>query len=447
MKRDLGLKNLSEWKKSLNRKPLLIRGARQVGKTHLIRNFGEENFSKTLEINFELQPELKEVFKTLDPASIVKNLALVFNTPLEPGKTLLFLDEIQECPQAILALRYFYEKMPHLHVIGAGSLLEFCLGDKAFKMPVGRIQYVYLQPLSFEEYLSALGEDLLRRSLQDMTLENPFTEAVHQKILKLFRDYLRIGGMPAVINRHLEDPHGRSYQDQQTLLLQNYRDDFGKYAKTRLQVSHLQRVFLSAPRMVGQRYKFSEVDRDFPSRDLKEALFLLEKAGVLYRVASASGHGLPFQIEEKKFKIAFLDVGLMQRACGLDREISMAEDFMALNAGAVAEQVAGQELLAHSNPHENRSLHFWVRDKKNSQAEVDFLINFEDKIIPVEVKAGSTGSLKSLQIFIKENGSRAAVRYSTHSLSFHDKIFSIPLYAIGQTYRLLDRFFNPSNTQ
>lgn len=437
MNRDLGLKTLPKWKTSIDRKPLLIRGARQVGKTYLIRSFGREHFQKTIEVNFELQPELKDVFKTLDPVIIIKSLSLVLNISIETGQTLLFLDEIQECPQAIMALRYFYENRPDLHVIGAGSLLEFCLSDKNFKMPVGRVQYAYLQPLSFEEFLSALGENLLRQALQEMTLENPFAEVVHEKLLKLFREYTRIGGMPAVLNHYLADRPGNDYQEQQTLLLQTYRSDFGKYAKSQFQTSCLQKVFLTAPRMVGDRYKFSEVDRDTSSRDLKEALFLLEKAGVLYRVLSTSSHGLPFQTNENKFKIIFLDVGLMQRACGLDKEIAMSDDFMAINAGAVAEQIVGQELLAYSNPLEDRSLHFWVRDKKSSQAEVDFLISCGSKIIPIEVKAGSTGSLKSLRIFLEENQSPFAVRFSTHPLSFHDKVLSMPLYAINQTKRMI----------
>lgn len=243
--------------------------------------------------------------------------------------------------------------------------------------------------------------------------------------------------MPGVIKAYLTDPHSKNYQDQQTLLLQTYRDDFGKYAKSRLQISNLQKVFLNAPRMVGQRYKFSEVDRDTPSRDLKEALFLLTQAGVVHRVSSASAHGLPFQVNDHKFKIAFLDVGLMQRACGLDADIAMSEDFMAINAGAVAEQVVAQELMACADPHEERQLYFWVRDKKNSQAEIDYLVALGSQIIPIEVKAGSTGSLKSLRIFMEENQSFLGLRFSTHPLSWHDKILSLPLYAVGQMNRLI----------
>ncbi|MBF0493375.1 MAG: ATP-binding protein [Deltaproteobacteria bacterium] len=432
---------LPQWKQNLDRKPLLLRGARQVGKTHLIRDFGKENFDEIVEINFELQPELKKVFETLDPQKIIRDLSLFLNVSIQAPSSLLFLDEIQECPSAITALRYFYEKMPELAVIAAGSLLEFCLSDKTFRMPVGRVQYLYLQPFSFEEFLSALGEEPLRQSLKEISIENPLSEIIHEKLLKIFRDYCRIGGMPAVLKAYLADPHSKNYQDQQTLLLQTYRDDFGKYAKSRLQISNLQKVFLSAPRMVGQRYKFSEVDRESPSRDLKEALFLLTQAGVVHRVSAASSHGLPFQVNDNKFKIAFLDVGLMQRACGLDVDIALSEDFMAINAGAVAEQVVAQELIASADPHEERPLYFWARDKKNSQAEIDYLVTLGAKIIPIEVKAGSTGALRSLRIFMEENQSSRAVRFSAHPLSLHDKILSLPLYAIGQMNRLLKSFF------
>lgn len=438
MKREIEGSILPLWKNSKDRKPLLLRGARQVGKTYTLRSFGQGHFKNVVEINFELQPELKKIFQTLDPEEIIKNIRLSLNASIEPGETLLFLDEIQECPQAITSLRYFYENLPDLHVVGAGSLLEFSLGDRGFKMPVGRVQYLYLQPLSFEEFLTALNEEALKDFLHEVSIKKVVPEVIHEKFLKLFREYLRIGGMPAVVRTYLEDRAAIDYQNQQTLLLQTYRDDFGKYAASRSRQAQLQKVFLSAPSMVGKRYKYSHVDRDVQARDLKEALSLLNQAGVIYKVVSASAHGLPFQLNENKFKILFLDVGLMQRGCGLDAEIASAENFLAVNAGALAEQVVGQELLAYGNPHEDRRLFFWVRDKKNSQAEIDYLTTHQSHILPIEIKSGSTGTLKSLKLFMEEHKTKVGIRFSGHPLSFHEQILSIPLYAVSQMSRLVE---------
>lgn len=436
MKRHLEQTALANWKDAKNRMPLLLRGARQVGKTYLVRHFAKESFTNLVEINFEFQPGLCQLFNNLDPMEIVRNINLTLNTHIEMGKTLLFFDEIQDCPQAITALRYFYEKMPELHVIGAGSLLEFALSEKGFKMPVGRVQYLHLQPLSFEEFLTATHEDQMVDYLQQISLREAVSPVVHEKLLKLLREYLLIGGMPAVVNTYLADKTSPEYQNRQTLILQTFRNDFGKYA-TRAKQVYLQKVFSSAPTMVGKRYKYSHVEADTPSRELKEALFLLCRAGLITRVTAVSAHGLPFLPNENKFKILFLDTGLMQRGCKLDAQIAQADDFLAINSGALAEQFVGQEFLADMDPHEDRGLFFWVRDKKNSQAEVDYLFVYQGEIIPVEVKSGKTGTMKSLKLFMEGHESKIGLRFSGQPLSFCEKILSIPLYAVRQARRLV----------
>lgn len=428
---------LLAWKSAQGRMPLLLRGARQTGKTYLVREFAKQHFGNLLEINFELNPEFKKVFETLEPDQILKQLGLLSPVEIIPEQTLFFFDEIQSCPRALMALRYFYEKRPDLHVMGAGSLLDFCLSDKELRMPVGRVQYLYLQPLSFKEFLLALGELSLKKYLEEISLREKPSEPVHQKLCKILKDYLITGGMPAVVNQYLQDPLSKNYQNQQTLLLQTYRDDFGKYS-SQARRFYLESVFASAPRLVGQRYKYSHVDPESQSRDLKEALALLERAGVLYRVPTVSGHGLPFQINDKKFKILFLDVGLMQRGCGLDAEIVAEDDFLAINRGALAEQFVGQELLVSLNPYEDRRLFFWARDSKNSQAEVDYVVVNQGKIIPIEVKSGKTGTLKSLHLFLKEYHSPLGLRLSGQPLSYHDQILSIPLYAVSEIFRLTE---------
>jgi predicted AAA+ superfamily ATPase len=429
---------LLRWKDMPGRHPLLLRGARQVGKTYVVQQFARTHLGHCVEVNFELHPQLKSIFETLNPADIISTLALTLNARVIPGQTLLFLDEIQECPQAIRALRYFYEKMPELHVIGAGSLLDFTLRSADFRAPVGRIRYLTLRPLSFLEFLTALGEQALSEHLATVTVATGVHASVHEKLLTLVRVYLRVGGMPAVIAEYLRAPHETSYQQVATALLQTYRDDFGKYAR---QVKHvsLQKVFDSAPRLVGQRYKFVQVDRESRSRELKEALSLLIRAGVIHQIVATSGAGLPLAAQSKEhlFKILFLDVGLMQRACGLDALIATATDFLAINAGAVAEQFVGQELLAYSPAYEDPSLFFWQRERRGSQAEVDYLLSVAGTVIPVEVKAGKTGRLRSLKQFMSDYGRALGVRLSQAPLSFEDGVLSVPLYAIAQLPRLL----------
>jgi uncharacterized protein len=429
---------LVQWKDALGRRPLLLRGARQVGKTHVVRQFAHESFTNCVELNFELQPELRSIFTTLDPHAIVRTIALTQNVAITPGTTLLFLDEIQECPQAIMAMRYFYERLPELHVIGAGSLLDFTLRMDDFRVPVGRVQYLYLRPLSFVEFLTALDEHALVEALQAFSLDNSLAQAIHEKLLRLLRDYLLIGGMPAVVADYLRTPHQTTYQRVATALLQTYRDDFGKYA-SRVKHPFLQKVFETAPRLVGQRYQYVQVDRDARSRELKAALSLLVRAGVLSQIHATSGAGLPFAAQSKEtlFKILFLDVGLMQRACGLDATIATATDFLAINTGAVAEQFVGQELLAYSSPYEDATLFYWFREKRGSQAEVDYLCSVDELVVPVEVKAGKTGRLRSLKQFMDSYECPLGVRVSQLPLSFEESVLSVPLYALGQLPRLV----------
>ena len=432
MKRDIFV-DLLEWKNNLAHKPLLLRGARQVGKTFTVRDFAKTHFSNCVEINFELQPELKKIFNTLDATEIIGNLTLALGVKIENGSTLIFFDEIQECPAAISALRYFYEQHPQLHVIGAGSLLEFTLAATDFRMPVGRIEYLYLEPLSFGEFLLACGEGDLRQYLANLTLKLQIHEVVHTKLLHLFRNYLLVGGMPEVITAYLAQPQAIEFQNTQLSLLQTYRDDFGKYA-SRARHGDLQNVFNTAAALVGKIYKYTQVNPDKPSRDIKEALHLLTQAGVIHKVLATSAHGLPFikDTNEKKFKILFLDVGLMQRSLGLHGQLAFSDDFLSIHSGSVAEQYVGQELMNLRNRREAPILYFWAREQKNSQAEIDYLTAFETTILPIEVKAGKTGRLKSLKLFLQENVSPFGIRFSQLPLSYHEQVLSIPIYAVSQ---------------
>ena len=438
MRRDIE-KELISWKSQKERYPLIIRGARQVGKSYLVETFGKDHFQNTVVVNLELQPQLKECFKTLVPSEIINKLQLLLGVQIKEDNTLLFLDEIQECPQAIMSLRYFKEKMPKLPVIAAGSLLEFAMRSPDFKMPVGRVHFLYLEPLSFSEYLDAAGSQNLRQFLSEVKLADSIDDVIHKRLLELLRTYIIVGGMPAALNEYILSKDLMNCQRVQTGLLQTYRSDFGKYAKIS-QHKYLQKVFDSAPRLVGQRIKYSSIDADTRSRDLKNALNLLVLAGIIKPIYLTKASGLPLgaQINEQKFKLNFLDVGLMQNSCGLQGRLSVEEDFMQINAGAVAEQFVGQELAAYSDKHQQASLYFWVREKKGSMAEVDYVINIGSNIFPIEVKSGKEGRLKSLRMFIEEKKSRLGIRFSQDKLSYYDKILSIPLYMVEQLPRLAE---------
>ena len=436
MRRDLE-GDLFNWKERKDRLPLLLRGARQVGKSYIVEEFGKKAFKNVVIVNFEFRPELKQCFTTFDPIEIINKLQLLTGENIEAEKTLLFLDEIQECPNAIMALRYFREKHDRLAVIGAGSLMEFALNSSDFKMPVGRIQFIYLEPLSFGEFLTASGNEQLRNYLGQIQLNSVFDDSVNKKLMDLLRIYLIVGGMPAVVKEYLESRNFLNCQRIQNSLLQTYQSDFGKYAKSS-EHKYLQKVLDEAPRLVGDRIKYSNIDADSKSRDIKQALNLLKLTGIIYPVYATSASGLPLeaQVNEMKFKLNFLDVGLMQNACGLQAELSLTHDFIQINSGAVTEQFIGQELRAYSDSYLKRGLFFWARDKKNSSAEVDYVMAVDSLILPVEVKAGKTGTLKSLKLFIEEKKSLFGVRFSQEKLSLHDKVLTLPLYMAEQMKRL-----------
>jgi len=432
---------LTAWKNDNQRWPLLVRGARQVGKSYSINLFGEKEFENLVTINFEQYPKYKACFDTLDPKEIIEAISLLYKTDIIPGKTLLFLDEIQECPRAITALRYFQEQMPQLHVIGAGSLLEFALSEENFRMPVGRVQYIYMKPLSFGEFLDALGENKSRDMIENLDWEKPPNPVIHQHLLSLVKKYAIVGGMPRAVAEYASSGNlGRCHQIQ-TIIIQTYRDDFGKYA-SKVKYKYLQKIFYAVPRMIGKKFKYSHVDDSIQSRDLKEALELLEKAGVVYRVKQTRGDGLPLEANanDRHFKTIFLDIGLMQNLCGLDSETLMAENFIQVNAGSVAEQFVAQELLAYHDPFEEASLYYWAREERSSSAEVDYLTACRGFAVPLEVKAGKTGALRSMHLFLEKYPAALGVQISQHPFNNTLPIISIPFYGIKKIPRLIKNY-------
>jgi len=432
------LNDLIKWKNQTSRMPLMLRGARQVGKTYLIEHFGKTEFNNFVQINLEERPEYKACFQSLNPADVIQLIEALTKQTITPGKTLLFIDEIQESSQAILSLRYFKERLPELHIIGAGSLLEFTMNNSEFNMPVGRVEFLYLKPLSFKEFLLATDNSRLIQFIETVTLTSEYPEVIHQQLLKLLRLYLVLGGMPAVINTYLNGEGLSRCQMIQAAILNTYRNDFGKYSPL-TDHKYLQKLFEKAPGLIGQHLKYVKVDPDMQSRDIKKAIQYLCYAGLLYQVFSTTASGLPFNslVNEKRFKVIFLDVGLVKYASHLEAEILLNEDILLINDGAVAEQFVGQELLAHSVPYEPGELFFWARDDKAGKAEIDYVINIGSAIFPIEVKSGKTGRLKSLKIFLEEKKCQLGIRVSQQILAKNENILSIPLYMISEISRLV----------
>ncbi len=425
------------WKNKKKRLPILLRGARQVGKTYLIEQLGKEHFESFLSVNFELDPRQIRAFDSLIPSEIIGRLELLNRTRIIPGKTLLFLDEIQACPQAIVALRYFKEKMPDLHVIGAGSLLEFVLHEEQFSFPVGRILPMHLRPMSFEEFLQNIGEEQSLEKIRKVSLKSPPEAFLHEHLMRLVRQYFLLGGMPATISSFLEQQSWVECKRVQGALLQTYRSDFGKYAK-KSQHATLEKVFERAPGLIGKGVKYVFIDPDMRSRELKVAIQQLGWAGLLTKICATSGSGLPLQtqVKENQFKLLFLDIGLLQNANQVNPDSIFEQDLIQINQGALAEQFVGQELLAYADCYEDFKLYFWQREEKNSTAEVDYLAVIDSKIVPIEVKAGKTGRLKSIKQFMQEKKISLGVKVSAEPLGLDREILSIPFYLISQLERL-----------
>ncbi len=423
-------KCLLEWKNSDKHLPVIIRGARQIGKTFTIEKFGKQNFSSLVTINFEYQPNFSICFSDLNPEVIIRELEILSGNIITPGETLLFLDEIQECPQAILSLRYFKERMPRLHILCAGSLLEFSLNSEKFRMPVGRIEFLYMQPMSFKEFLWGLGEHNLLKHLSEETIGQS-SEVLHWKSIDFFRIYLITGGMPAVVSEYRKSLSLLQAGRQQNIITDGYSRDFGKYS-SKAQIPYLQKVYTRIGVIAAQPIKYVKIDPDVQARELKKAIDALVMAGVLYKILQNSGSGIPLQAGEKKrYKLLFLDTGLYINKLGMDFQGAAPDiDINLINSGTVAEHIVGQELLACQKPYKPGYLCYWHRESRNSSAEVDYLYQSGEHILPIEVKAGSTGRLKSLRMFMDEKKSPMGIRISQLPLSYEHNILSIPFYLI-----------------
>lgn len=443
---------LAEWLQDPQRRPLVIRGARQVGKTWIVRELASSHSRQLIELNFEKNPEYASLFASNDVKQIMLLIRALFGE-IDPKKSILFLDEIQAAPALLAKLRWFSEDMPELPVIAAGSLLEFIIAQHTFSMPVGRIQYMYLEPLSFEEFLHAKNKPGLIQYIKTYQLNDAIPSAIHSECMNLFKEYIIIGGMPQAVSSWITQNSLIELSRIHNDLIATYRDDFNKY-NGRLSVDRLHEIINAVPLFLGQKFMYSKVNSDIQTGALKQALDLLCKARVCHRVMGTAGNGVPLaaEIQEKYTKIIFLDVGLCSALLKLSfDQLSRIDEIDLINNGGIAEQVAGQLLRTIEPFFIDPALYYWHRSEKGSNSEIDYLIQHHNTVVPVEVKAGSTGSLKSLHLFMgikklsrairinADTPSKTLVNVKDHAgnpVSY--TLISIPYYLLGQLPRILN---------
>lgn len=443
---------LCSWLNKKGRKPLIIRGARQVGKSNLVRHLAKISQRTCFELNFERYPEHADFFKSKKPAIILNYLSVYFKQVIDPKTSLLFLDEIQATPQVIEILRYFYEECSELPVVTAGSLLDFVLAEPEFSVPVGRVEYFHLGPIAFEDFLMTQGEASLLKWIRSVSIKDTIPIPIHQRCLELIKQFWLIGGMPEIVAHYSEHHDFQEINNIKQNILQSYQEDFHKYGRIK-QIPLIRRVFTTLPNIIGQKIKYAQLDSESKSEQIKKALDYLNLAKVIHLIYHSHASGLPLraQMNLKIFKAIFIDIGLLCSAQGLsDLSIIHAPDWAWINRGSLAEQFIGQTLLHLYPSYQTPELYYWVREQAQSSAELDYIWQYENQIIPIEVKAGKTGRLKSLHYFIQEKHWPLGVRFNTDMPSLlnekaklpdHDQfsyqLLSLPFYLVGQLNRLI----------
>ena len=439
------INELCKWKTSENRKPLVLRGARQTGKTTIVEQFSTE-YGQYIYLNLERAID-KEIFLRYNSIDdVVQAIFLQYNKKTEQiADTLLFIDEIQQSPEAVALLRYFYEDYPKLHVIAAGSLLETLLG-KSINFPVGRVEYRALHPVSFAEFLSAMDEDMALEQYNHI----PIKEFAHEKLLKLFHTYTLIGGMPEIVANYVKNKDLAALQNTYEALLIPYFDDVEKYAKNSGQVQILRYAIRTIFYEAGRRIRFQGFGASsYNSKEMGEVLRTLEKAMLMQLIFPTTQTEAPFMPDIKKSpRLQVLDTGMVNFFSGLQKELFGTQDLNDLYKGKITEHIVGQELLA-SNYSFLNTLHFWVRDKRQSEAEIDIMFPYDSTMIPVEVKSGKSGKLRSLLYFLDVSNIDFAVRFYAGKLQLEEhktpngktfKLLNIPYYLSGKLKDYLDYY-------
>ena len=426
--------SLLQWSNEKNRKPLMLRGARQVGKTSAIRNLGK-TFKYFVEINFENKDHAvaKMVFaRHSEPHIICSELAVLFGKPIVAKETLLFLDEIQCCTDAIASLSFFYENFPELHIIAAGSLLEFAM-EEIPSFGVGRIDSMFMYPFSFSEFLCAAGYETWLKIIENATPEKPVSEPVHEKIVEQLKIFLIIGGMPQVVAEFVKTHSFLNCQKILNSLLVSFRNDFAKYKK-RIPAARINEVFSSISQQAEGKFVYEHVSQNLKNEQVKKSLELLRMAGLCYQVTHSSADGVPLgaKINPKIRRIIPFDTGIYQRIVNLNiSNILLAPHLDTINKGTVAEIFVGCELKKNASCYADDELYCWVREKKNANAQIDFIVQSGETIVPIEVKSGKQGKMQSMWVFMKEKNAKYGIRTSLENFCKYHNINVYPLYAIG----------------
>jgi len=437
------IKELESWAVKKNRKPLVIRGARQVGKTTLVNQFAQ-NFEQYIYLNLELPSDRKPFDDFKDIESLVQSLFFLKNRVYSKRKkTLIFIDEIQEVPEAFNVLRFFFEQMPEIPIIAAGSLLETIFNTK-LSFPVGRVEFLVVRPVSFIEFLEAIGETSALVQIKNI----PLNAFANDKLLTLFHTYALIGGMPEIVKEYSTTKDITSLNVLYDSLITSYMDDVEKYAQSNVQTQSIRHVIKASYFEAGKRIKFQGFGKSsYGSREMGEALRTLEKALLLSLIYPTTSAKLPIIPElQKSPRLQLLDTGLMNYVSGMQKEIIGTSDLNNVYQGTVIEHLVGQELLA-TNFNALSALNFWVREKSTSTAEVDYVIAYDGKLIPIEVKSGKEGKLKSLHLFMDECPGKIAIRLYAGELSvtkvltpngknYH--LLNLPYYLVSQVPKYIE---------
>lgn len=424
------MNDLVEWKNYKNRKPLLIYGARQVGKTYLVQEFGTKYFKNMIIVNFEKNTSINSLFENdLNPDSIIKSLEIYFNEHIDKENTLIFFDEIQKNPKALTSLKYFSEDAPDYHIIAAGSLLGVHLKLDEISFPVGKVNYLTIYPLSFDEFLYNTGNSMLISNIKESFKNNKsLPAAIHQKALDLYTDYLIIGGMPEVVNNYISTNSVISAIEYQRDIIDAYKSDITKYSKDPKDAIKIVATFESIPIQLAKdnkKFQYKVIQKGGTSTIFGNSIDWLVNANIALKCLKTN-IGVPLKMHEEidSFKLYMLDVGLLTNMCQFPiYMLKSKESFNEMMIGMITENYVASSLSFN-----NIDLHYW---KSDYDSEIDFVVqSFNGKIIPIEVKSSDNIKTKSLSSYIEKYKPQYSIRISTRNFGFKNNIKSVPLYAV-----------------
>lgn len=439
--------NLDRWLFDPFRKPLILRGARQVGKTWLVRNLAERQNRELIEFNFERDPSTQRLFHSNNPHTILGEISLWLGRPITPENSILFLDEIQAVDGLLAKLRWFAEELPQLPIVAAGSLLEFTLADHTFSMPVGRVGFLHVEPMIFSEFLQAHGQHDLLERLTSWKAESEFSTTLHDVAHSWFYRYIMVGGMPAVVNNDIAGSDAHKIRDIQYDLTATYRSDFTKYNK-KIDTRILEATLVAVANSIGKKFIYARIQESIKQTHARQALDMLDNARVCHSVQHTSANGIPLggEIKDSFRKVILNDIGIFHAIVRTPAQsvFPAFENIAPQIRSQMIEQIAGQQFRCLGpTSGDGPDLYYWQRDG-GRPGEIDYLLQLDSKIVPVELKSGVTGSMKSLHQFMYDKNLNYALRFDQNPPSQFDvsvkttqgnpvqyRMKSLPYYFLG----------------